>query len=311
MERKVTIKDCKKCSIFIGPCSSSITIRNCENINLISISKQLKVINIKESNLFIFSMNSPIIESCHDIKFGMFCVQFVELSEMLKNSKINIWENHWSQFQIMGNEENISFADNNTKKDVIDMFSAGFNNNCYVNFDQYQFVPYTFGRSVQLKNYYNVLLIFKSEDALEDEIIKFLNPEDLKENECKCISTKIMKNKSDEFNQICQMINKAENGNIYNFLTKRDLNRKKTNLGFENKDFDMLSNNEKNSYINNLEKGDLLFIWLGCDSDDLSNLNDYLSGVFEEGYYALITNKDLKLEDNDFLETLIKLYSME
>jgi hypothetical protein len=230
---------------------------------------------------------------------------------MLKNSKINIWENHWSQFQIMGNEENISFADNNTKKDVIDMFSAGFNNNCYVNFDQYQFVPYTFGRSVQLKNYYNVLLIFKSEDALEDEIIKFLNPEDLKENECKCISTKIMKNKSDEFNQICQMINKAENGNIYNFLTKRDLNRKKTNLGFENKDFDMLSNNEKNSYINNLEKGDLLFIWLGCDSDDLSNLNDYLSGVFEEGYYALITNKDLKLEDNDFLETLIKLYSME
>ena len=132
----VTIKDCKKCSIFIGPCSSSITIRNCENINLISISKQLKVINIKESNLFIFSMNSPIIESCHDIKFGMFCVQFVELSEMLKNSKINIWENHWSQFQIMGNEENISFADNNTKKDVIDMFSAGFNNNCYVNFDQ-------------------------------------------------------------------------------------------------------------------------------------------------------------------------------
>ena len=307
----VTIKDCKKCSIFIGPCSSSITIRNCENINLISISKQLKVINIKESNLFIFSMNSPIIESCHDIKFGMFCVQFVELSEMLKNSKINIWENHWSQFQIMGNEENISFADNNTKKDVIDMFSAGFNNNCYVNFDQYQFVPYTFGRSVQLKNYYNVLLIFKSEDALEDEIIKFLNPEDLKENECKCISTKIMKNKSDEFNQICQMINKAENGNIYNFLTKRDLNRKKTNLGFENKDFDMLSNNDKNSYINNLEKGDLLFIWLGCDSDDLSNLNDYLSGVFEEGYYALITNKDLKLEDNDFLETLIKLYSME
>ena len=73
----------------------------------------------------------------------------------------------------------------------------------------------------------------------------------------------------------------------------------------------MLSNNDKNSYINNLEKGDLLFIWLGCDSDDLSNLNDSLSGVFEEGYYALITNKDLKLEDNDFLETLIKLYSME
>ena len=180
----VIIQNCKNCSIFIGPCSSSILMRNCKKINLISISQQLRLTNVKEGNLFIFSMTSPAIENCSDIKLGMFCVQFVELSEMLKNSKINIWENHWSQFHIFGSEKNISFADENTKKDVIDMFSAGFNNNCYVNFDQYQFIPYTFGRAVQLKNYFNFLLIFKSEDASEDEIIKFLNPDDLKENEC-------------------------------------------------------------------------------------------------------------------------------
>ena len=308
----VIIQDCTNCSIFIGPCSSSILMRNCKKINLISISQQLRLTNVKEGNLFIFSMTSPAIETCSDIKLGMFCVQFVELSEMLKNSKINIWENHWSQFHIFGSEKNISFADENTKKDVIDMFSAGFNNNCYVNFDQYQFIPYTFGRAVQLKNYYNILLIFKSEDASEDEIIKFLNPDDLKENECKCICTKVIKFKSNEFNQVCELVNNANNKNLYNFLIKRNVNRKKSLInGFDNKDFDMISINDKVGNINNLEKDDLLFIWFGYDSDDLSIFIDYLGGIFEEGYYALITNKDVNLDENTFLHKLMKLYEME
>jgi hypothetical protein len=307
----VIIQDCKKCSIFIAPCSSSILMRNSKQINLISISQQLRITNVNESNLFIFSMTSPAIENCSDIKLGMFCVQFVELSEMLKNSKINIWENHWSQFQIMGNEENISFADNNTKKDVIDMFSAGFNNNCYVNFDQYQFIPYTFGRAVQLKNYFNFLLIFKSEDASEDEIIKFLNPDDLKENESKCICTKIVKSNSNEFNQVCELANNANNKELFYFLNKRNLNKRKSVAVFDNNNFDMGSINEKVGNINNLEKGDLLFIWFGYDSDDLSTFNDYLGGVFEEGYYALITNKDVNLDENTFLIKLMNLYDMK
>ena len=307
----VTIQDCKKCSIFIAPCSSSILMRNSKQINLISISQQLRITNVNESNLFIFSMTSPAIENCSDIKLGMFCVQFVELSEMLKNSKINIWENHWSQFHIFGSEKNISFADENTKKDVIDMFSAGFNNNCYVNFDQYQFIPYTFGRAVQLKNYFNFLLIFKSEDASEDEIIKFLNPDDLKENESKCICTKIVKSNSNEFNQVCELANNANNKELFYFLNKRNLNKRKSVAVFDNNNFDMGSINEKVGNINNLEKGDLLFIWFGYDSDDLSTFNDYLGGVFEEGYYALITNKDVNLDENTFLIKLMNLYDMK
>ena len=307
----VIIQNCKNCSIFIGPCSSSILMRNCNKINLISISQQLRLTNVKQSNLFIFSMTSPAIETCSDIKLGMFCVQFVELSEMLKNSKINIWENHWSQFHIFGHENNISFADENTKKEVIDMFLPGFNNNCYVNFDQYQFIPYTFGRAVQLKNYFNFLLIFKSEDASEDEIIKFLNPDDLKENESKCICTKIVKSNSNEFNQVCELANNANNKELFYFLNKRNLNKRKSLAVFDNNNFDMGSINEKVGNINNLEKGDLLFIWFGYDSDDLSTFNDYLGGVFEEGYYALITNKDVNLDENTFLIKLMNLYEMK
>ena len=307
----VIIQDCKKCSIFIAPCSSSILMRNSKQINLISISQQLRITNVNESNLFIFSMTSPAIENCSDIKLGMFCVQFVELSEMLKNSKINIWENHWSQFHIFGHENNISFADENTKKEVIDMFLPGFNNNCYVNFDQYQFIPYTFGRAVQLKNYFNFLLIFKSEDASEDEIIKFLNPDDLKENESKCICTKIVKSNSNEFNQVCELANNANNKELFYFLNKRNLNKRKSLAVFDNNNFDMGSINEKVGNINNLEKGDLLFIWFGYDSDDLSTFNDYLGGVFEEGYYALITNKDVNLDENTFLIKLMNLYEMK
>ena len=307
----VTIQDCKKCSIFIAPCSSSILMRNSKQINLISISQQLRITNVNESNLFIFSMTSPAIENCSDIKLGMFCVQFVELSEMLKNSKINIWENHWSQFHIFGHENNISFADENTKKEVIDMFLPGFNNNCYVNFDQYQFIPYTFGRAVQLKNYFNFLLIFKSEDASEDEIIKFLNPDDLKENESKCICTKIVKSNSNEFNQVCELANNANNKELFYFLNKRNLNKRKSVAVFDNNNFDMGSINEKVGNINNLEKGDLLFIWFGYDSDDLSTFNDYLGGVFEEGYYALITNKDVNLDEYTFLIKLMNLYEMK
>ena len=124
----VNIENCIKCSIFISSCSSLISINKCEKINLISISHYINIINVIEGNFFIFSMTNPKIDNSKNIFFGMFCIHFIELSDIIKKSKINIWENHWSQFDYLSDlQEEIHFANDDIKNKVINIFSIGFN----------------------------------------------------------------------------------------------------------------------------------------------------------------------------------------
>ena len=144
----VNIENCIKCSIFISSCSSLISINKCEKINLISISHYINIINVIEGNFFIFSMTNPKIDNSKNIFFGMFCIHFIELSDIIKKSKINIWENHWSQFDYLSDlQEEIHFANDDIKNKVINIFSIGFNG-CIVMYDVYELIPFTYEKKL-------------------------------------------------------------------------------------------------------------------------------------------------------------------
>ena len=49
---------CINCFIFIGPCSSLISLNDCEKINLLSISHDLNIINVNNMSCMFYNCSS-------------------------------------------------------------------------------------------------------------------------------------------------------------------------------------------------------------------------------------------------------------
>ena len=193
----ITLENCKNCSILLAPCSSSIYVENCENLNLISASLNIKIMNVKKGNLFIFTNNPAIIKNSEDIYLGNFFFQYTELPEMFINSKLNIWNNKWSLYKDEGRNKNIKYSNNAIKQKVVDKFNIVLNK-CYINIDQYQFLPFTYGKkllnenNIGNNNYINFMIIIKEEDIQENEILKSILPEELENYKINLISTLVL-----------------------------------------------------------------------------------------------------------------------
>ena len=317
----VIIEKCINCFIFIGPCSSLISLNDCEKINLLSISHDLNIINVHEGNFFIFSITNPKIDNSKNISFGMFCMHFVELIDLLNKSKINIWENHWSQLNYLStNHENVFFADEAIKYNFIENFQKKLKDCCYVNFEEYQCYPFTYGKNINLNDINNILMIFKSEDLSENEILNFLSPEELSEYETKCICTKIIENYSNKFNDLHSLFQNANNIELSDYITKRNIDQKlNTNNVFDFaatnnnllNELDIIKNDTDSNKNYNLKNGELLLIWLGSYNNDISSLNDYISDNFDDGHFALVISEYIKLDQGEFCYKLKKLFEFE
>jgi hypothetical protein len=78
---------------------------------------------------------------------------------MFNNSKLNIWNNKWSCFEEKGKNIDITYSNDNVKQKVVDIFMPIFPQ-CYINVDQFQFIPFTYGRSLEIENsFINFLII--------------------------------------------------------------------------------------------------------------------------------------------------------
>jgi hypothetical protein len=267
-------------------------------------------------------MTNPKIDNSKNIFFGMFCIHFIELSDIIKKSKINIWENHWSQFDYLSDlQEEIHFANEDLKNKVINIFLIGFTG-CIIMYDVYQFIPFTFGKNCNLNNFFHILLIFKGEDYIENDILKFLSPEDLKDNDLICIDTKIIQNYQSKFNELDKIFQNANNENLINFITKRNINKvittnsvfvdfRKTNNEIIN-ELDIKKDTDSNKN-NNLKNEELLLIWLGCDNniDDINLIKEHINNCIDEGSYAFVSNDDVNLDNKEFCYKLKKLFEFE
>ena len=183
----VEIQDCKNCSIFLGPCQTIINVQNCNELNLISASQNLNIYNVKDSKFYSFVSNYPIIDSSENIYLGNFFVQYMELPEMFIKSELNIWNNKWSFYEEKGNNINIKYSNDNIKQNIVEIFMPTFPS-CYINIDQFQFVPFTYGKSLVIdKNYINFVIILRQEDMPEIEILKMLLPEEIENYKIKLI----------------------------------------------------------------------------------------------------------------------------
>ena len=324
----ITIKNCENCNIFLAPCETSIMISDCININIISISAYLTLKNIEQSNFYVFVSNNPVFERCSKIKLGYFFIQYTEIQEMFQKSKINIWQNKWSSYKKIGKNFDIIFSDDITKFSVINKFMSKFPD-CYINVDQHQFVPLTYGKSIiQNEKNVNFILIFKYGDFQENEILKLILPEEIENRGAKLISTIIIKENSQKFEFLMEIFQKnKKNRKVIEYLNKNIATSEKNYKSIENTSITPMNNSDKNRLnvldltsnnefnCNNrdfLTKDDILFLWLRNEDNNFNAINEYLDFCLDSNYVGWLGKNHFGCNDETEFSTLLtQIFELE
>ena len=324
----IQIQNCEDCSFLLSPCSSSIQIRNSKNINVILAASQIRLTSITNGNFFSYT-NSPLaIESSKDICLGNFFVQYTEMPELFHKSNLNIWDNRWSQYNEYGKNENIFYDNDECKSNVIEALLDIFNE-CYINYDLYQFLPYTYGKSINLNDnlYKNILIIFRAEDICEEELLKQLTPDELEPRKVKFLSSLVLQENIKNYEKIVEKIKKnSRNEELVDFLCNNNNNK----YAILSKNSGVLNltkctqRGKNNSKLNEMDltgtlgggdsnrkfliRGDILLLWFISDSFELDEFNNYIQSLYEQGFYGLVTNEDIGTEENEFQEYLSSIF---
>ena len=323
--QSINVENCKNCSIFLAPCSTSILIDNCENLNLICASLNLKIINVKKGNFFIFSIKPVIIKDSEDIFLGNFFFQYTELPEMFINSKLNIWNNNWSCYEEEGKNENINYSNDLIKQQIIDKFNPILSK-CYINIDQYQFFPFTFGKSINYSekdennNYINFIIIIRPEDIQESEILKMILPEELEKYNVKLISTLALEEKNNKVGDLIQKLelNKDTN-NIVNYIlgknSRDELLDSKQSSVFMNSinksrlnEIDLSNNEYMSNNFKFLKNKDLLILWFVNCTEDFNKISNYFNCFIESNKIDIIKKETFGWDDEEFKNYLNKVF---
>ena len=324
----ITLENCKNCSILLAPCSSSIYVENCENLNLISASLNIKIMNVKRGNLFIFTNNPAIIKNSEDIYLGNFFFQYTELQEMFINSKLNIWNNKWSLYKDEGRNKNIKYSNNAIKQKVVDKFNIVLNK-CYINIDQYQFLPFTYGKkllnenNIGNNNYINFMIIIKEEDIQENEILKSILPEELENYKINLISTLVLEENNEKIKDLINQLElNKENGDLINYILRKN-DKEKLLESFqssglknsENKcglnEIDLSNNENMNNNYKFLNKGDLLFLWFFNGSNGFKEIYSYFNNFFEQINIDIIKKETFGWDEDKFTKYLEYFFEFE
>lgn len=325
----INIKNCENCFFILSPCSSSIQIHNCKKINVISASSHVKLVNITNGNFYLYTCSPIDIDSSKNICLGNFFIQYTELPEMFHKSNLNIWDNKWSQYKEYGKNENIFYDNEDNKNKIIDNFNKLFNE-CYLNYDQYQFLPFTYGKSINLsdKLYKNVIIVFRAQDLCEEELLKQITPDELELRNIKFISSLVIQEDKNIFVEFNEKIKKySKNGDLIDFL-----NNNNSSYGIPSKNsgtLNLTKCSQKGKYSSKLNemdltgtlrwessrkflfKGDMLFLWFISDLFDLKVFELYIQFLYDKGAFGWIINKDLNYDEHDFQDYLFNLFFLK
>ena len=296
------IQQCYNCSIFIAPCHNSIIIRDCNNINLISISQQIRITNVNDGKFFIFSSTQPAIENSN-VFLGMCFLQYMELYDLLNNCNLNVWNNKWSLYQTFGKNNNINYADDKIKNEVVKCFQTGLNE-CYISVDQFQILPFTYGKSIDFQNKNNVLMCTKRDEYTEGDVLKLILPEELNELDIKLISTKSIEIKSEIYKDFVNRVKNGKNQSNIDYFTKSNNNN---NYSRQNSKKFKKTYSLKN--YNNKIENEYLFLWFILEDNETENIKEYIENSLEQGTFALVKSSDFEMDNNSFIQYLTNLFN--
>ena len=59
---------CQRCRIFIGPCESSVFLRNCDQIRAVIACQQFRTRDVSQLECLLLSVSQPSVETTSQVR---------------------------------------------------------------------------------------------------------------------------------------------------------------------------------------------------------------------------------------------------
>ena len=96
----VTVDLCKRCRLVIGPCESSVFLRDCEELKCVIACQQLRTREVKGLDALLMTVAQPSIEETRHARFGCYNLQYEALAAQFTAAKLSPYNNRWAELQL-------------------------------------------------------------------------------------------------------------------------------------------------------------------------------------------------------------------
>jgi hypothetical protein len=97
---------CNRCLIMIGPCDSSVFVRDCEDCIIWVAAKQLRTRACKRCTFFLYANTEPVIEMSEDLTFAPWAAKYPQCRLQFEAAKFDPKRNFWNAiFDFSGKAE--------------------------------------------------------------------------------------------------------------------------------------------------------------------------------------------------------------
>lgn len=93
----VQIDECTNCRIIVGPCESSLFLRNCKSSTIVCAVQQFRTRDCDDVDVYLYSATEPIIELSTKMRFACFPLSYFSLQHQMDRAGFSIWNNQWSE----------------------------------------------------------------------------------------------------------------------------------------------------------------------------------------------------------------------
>ena len=91
----VSVDKATNSRFFIGPCASSVFIRDCTNCKFVVACQQMRLRDCKGLDILIYCKTQPILEPSDTIRVGCFDVFYDGLQQQFDAAELVPWTNPW------------------------------------------------------------------------------------------------------------------------------------------------------------------------------------------------------------------------
>eukprot|EP00644_Phytophthora_capsici_P008653 jgi/Phyca11/7582/fgenesh1_pm.PHYCAscaffold_20_\ len=93
----VQIDACVNCRIVVGPCESSVFLRNCKRCTVVCAVQQFRTRDCEDVDVYLYCATGPIIETSSGLRFSCFPLTYFSLQQQFRQAKFSPWNNKWSE----------------------------------------------------------------------------------------------------------------------------------------------------------------------------------------------------------------------
>ncbi|XP_060861706.1 protein XRP2-like isoform X1 [Metopolophium dirhodum] len=91
----VTVDDCQRCTIVLGPTKQSVFVRDTINSTVVVACGQFRVRDCASLKISLFCSTQPVIESSRELQFSCYQFYYNQLADQFVKADLNVWNNNW------------------------------------------------------------------------------------------------------------------------------------------------------------------------------------------------------------------------